>query len=311
MLLTINPRSLIIDDLLHHLETVSDERFGYFYCDRHEADRQDPDAIFRAILKQLSHVKTGCIHPHVVEHYRASKREGFPSGELAIGESTDLILKLLEVCPKTTIVIDALDECDFNRREDLLESLQKILIHAPNLVKIFVSSRDDKDITRQYAALPNLYIQANDNIHDINAYVDYKIDESIRKRKLLDGKLSPELKELIVRTIQNGANGMFEAYLLTRIPYHVLIQNRFLWANLQIKSLCELSLESDVRDRCVSINPSKMNYIANIRQGSESYRQHWRKHTQKFLITRSQHIREMADCSHTKPSSGSCAHPSR
>lgn len=254
MRLTINPSSLVIDDFLHQLQTVSDEGFGYFYCDRHEADRQDPDAIFRAILKQLSHVKTGCIHPHVLEHYRASKREGFPSGELAIGESTDLIIKLLHVYSKSTIVIDALDECDINRREDLLESLQKILTLAPNLVKIFVSSRDDKDITRQYSALPNLYIQAKDNVHDINAYVDYKIDESIRKRKLLNGKLSPELKELIVRTIQNGANGMFEAYLPTCISYHVLMQNRFLWANLQIKSLCELSLESDVRDRFVPSN---------------------------------------------------------
>lgn len=212
-LLTINPSSLVVDELLHHLEAVNDEGFAYFYCARHEVDRQDPDAIFRAILKQLSHIKTGCIHPLVVEHYRASKREGFPTGDLAIAESTDLILKLLQVYPKTTIVIDALDECDLKRREDLFESLQKIVMLTANLVKIFVSSRDDTDITRQYAALPNLYIQAKDNVNDINAFVDYKIDESIRKRKLLNGKLSPELKRRIVRTISDGANGMLETYL--------------------------------------------------------------------------------------------------
>lgn len=174
----------MVDVLLHQLQAVNDEGFAYFYCDRNEGDRQDPEVILRAIMKQLSHLKAGYLHPPVVKHYLASRRAGFPSDSLAISESTDLILQLLDVYPKTTIIIDALDECDRKRREGLFESLQKIINSAPNLVKIFVSSRDDTDIKRQYATLPNLYIQASDNFHDINTFVDHQIEESIRKETI-------------------------------------------------------------------------------------------------------------------------------
>lgn len=46
----------------------------------------------------------------------------------------------------TTIVIDALDECNSNERQYLLDSIEQILQDSFSLVKIFVSSRDDQDI---------------------------------------------------------------------------------------------------------------------------------------------------------------------
>lgn len=198
----------MVDFLLAQLEADNDEGFAYFYCNRNETERQDPDTIFRAILKQLSYLKTGVLHAAVVEHYNTAKLEGFSSGDLGIHESADLILQLLNIYPKTTIIIDALDECDPKLREDLFEALERILTLAPNLVKIFVSSRDDADITHRYAELPNLYIEANDNADDINRFVQSQISECIQKRKLLNGKVSSELKELICTTLSNDANGM-------------------------------------------------------------------------------------------------------
>lgn len=198
----------MVDVLLNQLKVDNDEGFAYFYCNQNETERQDPEAILRAILKQLAYLKAGVLHKPVVEHYLASKLEGFPSGDLAIRESTELILQLLNIYPKTTIIIDALDECDRKLREDLFESLQKIVTLAPNLVKIFVSSRDDADITKRYAVLPNLYIEATDNVEDINSFVESKVSECIQKRRLLNGQVKPELKSLICRTLSDDANGM-------------------------------------------------------------------------------------------------------
>jgi hypothetical protein len=50
----------------------------------------------------------------------------------------------------TVIVIDALDECDPGKRADLFDLLNDIRDQSLNLVKIFVSSRDDSDIVRDF-----------------------------------------------------------------------------------------------------------------------------------------------------------------
>lgn len=195
----------MVDVLLNQLKVDNDEGFAYFYCNQNETERQDPEAILRAILKQLM---AGVLHKLVVEHYLASKLEGFPSGGLAIRESTELTLQRLNIYPKTTIIIGALDECDRKLREDLCESLKKIVTLAPNLVKIFVSSRDDADITKRDAVLPNLYIEATDKVEDINNFVESKVNECIQKRRLLNGQVKPELKDLICRALSDDANGM-------------------------------------------------------------------------------------------------------
>lgn len=82
----------------------------------------------------------------VITTYLKKEAEGFASRNLRINESCALIIQLIEHYLLTTIVIDALDECDLERRADLLETLETILRESPHLVKIFVSSRDDQDI---------------------------------------------------------------------------------------------------------------------------------------------------------------------
>lgn len=204
-----NNSSMVIDFLLGQLEVDSHEGFAYFYCNRNETERQDPDCVFRAILRQLACTKTGELYAPVIDYYKALKNDGFASGDLGIRDSTNLIIQLLkEVYPKTTIVIDALDECDPKARENLFEALQNITSLAPDLVKIFVSSRDDDDIKQNFEGLPNLYIEANDNAEDIARFVESKVSECIQKRKLLKGKVKPQLKESICKSLSNDANGM-------------------------------------------------------------------------------------------------------
>ena len=71
----------------------------------------------------------------------------------------------------STIIIDALDECDPARRHELLLALERIRDESVNLVKMFVSSRDDQDIVRRLNNSPDVFIHATDNCEDIENFV--------------------------------------------------------------------------------------------------------------------------------------------
>lgn len=187
----------------------NNEGFAYFYCSRNEHERQDPDSIFRAILKQLCYqANPPSIHKPVIEKYDQRREDGFALGDFVLGESQELIIKLLNIYPQTTIVIDALDESDPATRDALLDALQEIISRPSNLVKIFVSSRDDSDITSYLKEVPNLYIEATDNVDDISRFVQSSVSECIRKKRLLNGKVNKELEELICSTLRENAHGM-------------------------------------------------------------------------------------------------------
>lgn len=167
---------------------------AFFYCNRNEAEREraNPEGILRSIVRQLSmsgpHAR---LSEFVAAKYKERECKHFADGPLRLDECVDLIIRLTEQYMCTTIIIDALDECDVTTRHSLLAALSSIMQHSSS-TKIFVSSRDDKDITLQLQELPNLYIKASDNVKDIDRYVHFKIDQALANRRLLDGNVSAE-----------------------------------------------------------------------------------------------------------------------
>ena len=108
----------------------------------------------------------------------------------------------------TTIVIDALDECDLSSRAELLESLDQVVEESAGLIKILISSRNDRAITCHLEGFPNITINANDNRTDITRFVEHEVDTMIKSKKLLWGKVSTELRKLIKETLCERADGM-------------------------------------------------------------------------------------------------------
>jgi len=145
-----------------------------------------------------------------VKAYLARKREarGRILEKLTLDEAVGIILALLESNP-ATIIIDGLDECDPTKRQDLLNSLGKIIQESHNVIKVFLSSRDDHDLVRHLKRLPNLYIHAKDNEEDIRRFVQSRVEEAIRKGRLLCGEVPGSLKSTIVQTLIQKAEGMF------------------------------------------------------------------------------------------------------
>jgi hypothetical protein len=207
-------RSSVIEDL-HHEQSQNPNAapIAYFYCSRDSAEpeRASPEEIMRCIVEQVaSNTADLPVREPLVAVYKQKKREshGRPLGDrLTLNETTDILLQIFEENP-ATIVIDGLDECDPTERHMLLSTLDDIITESASLVRVFVSSRNDGDIVCQLQKSPNIFIRASDNSADITKYVQDRVSEAINKRRMARGSISPEMKERIISTLINGAQGM-------------------------------------------------------------------------------------------------------
>ena len=119
-----------------------------------------------------------------------------------------MIIRLSGQRSKTIIVIDALDECNPQQREYLLDGLSEIVKDSTSSVKIFASSREDIDIVYHLAGCPNVQIAAKHNQKDIDMFVNSEVDKQIQKRRLLHGRVSEALRQRIKQVLCTQAQGM-------------------------------------------------------------------------------------------------------
>lgn len=137
------------------LDTNSDSRMSstaFFYCARSTAEPEHakPAEIMGALLRQLASSKPDLpVKEPVPKEYEVRKKkaeEGCSAlKKLTVQDCTRLIIELAENHP-ATIILDALDECEETTRHELLEAFDEIISNSAEVVKVFVSSRDDIDI---------------------------------------------------------------------------------------------------------------------------------------------------------------------
>ena len=135
-------------------------------------------------------------------------KDPFSRSQLSIKDSLQLLSKLLQHYQHPAIVIDALDECSEETRGLIIEDLRSILNNATHPVKVFITSRHNLDIEDRLQSLLHVRIEARDNAEDIENYVANELALSVQNRKLLRGKASPELRQLIKDVILRDAHGM-------------------------------------------------------------------------------------------------------
>ncbi|KAL7274140.1 hypothetical protein RUND412_002974 [Rhizina undulata] len=178
----------------------------YFYCKHGEKERQNPLSILSTLVKQLSLLTSpeGSLPQPVVSIFKHKSK----SGKLQLSESQELIASLAKNFIRTTIVIDALDDCDKQSRQELLTALEAIMKSSAGLIKIFVTSRPAYDIELKLEGVPNVYIHSSDNSGDIAAFVRAEVDRCILWKSLLRGSVALELKESIIEKLTSGADGI-------------------------------------------------------------------------------------------------------
>jgi hypothetical protein len=118
--------------------------------DSAEPEHAKPVKIMGDLLRQLASSNPDLpIKEPVAKEYEVRKKKAEDDyskfKELTVEDCTRMILELTRDNP-ATIVIDALDECEESLRHELLKALDKIVSEPGEIVKVFVSSREDVDI---------------------------------------------------------------------------------------------------------------------------------------------------------------------
>ncbi|KAH0420269.1 hypothetical protein CcaCcLH18_14102 [Colletotrichum camelliae] len=209
----------VIDSIKEYGE--SNEAVAFFYCKRDEDNRRNPRHILQSILRQLSSdaISDKCkIHPAL---------EGLPDELERRGKTFDfftckeLIKEIIGDYSRTTIILDALDECDRESRQELMAAFDELIQGNAN-IRIFLSSRTDDDIRRHFQSRPVIEMQTTDNEDDISVFVH---DRLSRDRRW--DALEPNLRHEIKQVFREKSQGMFQ------------------WAALQIQQLNRLSVWSE------------------------------------------------------------------
>ena len=102
------------------------------------------------------------------------------------------------------------------RRRELFDPLSATLQTSRSLTKIFVASRDDRDISLFLEGCINLDIDVSNNSEDINHFVKSEVDNWIKTKRLLYGKLSGGLRDDIKQRLRTQAHRMSVQTFVTR-----------------------------------------------------------------------------------------------
>ncbi|KAI1368511.1 hypothetical protein F5Y08DRAFT_296011 [Xylaria arbuscula] len=226
-------KTFLISRVIENIEETlsidtNDESFAFFYCNRNEENRRNTLDILRSYVRQLSTTprRSGLIFPELKQLYADSQMKG---AGWTLGLCRVYLIKLLNLYPRTTLVLDALDECKPEERANLLDFFDSIPSECSKPVRIFISSRPEGDIRQRLNHLSNIEIQATDNENDIARFVMQSIEKNGRWSGVL--RKNQPLKDRIVDTLLTQSNGMFQ------------------WAMLQIRQLLNLRTESEIYSR--------------------------------------------------------------
>lgn len=200
---------------------------AYFYCKRDDKTRRNPLGILRSFIRQIASIShdDDMIHGAVQELRNKLEKDQCRSWDIPTCQG--ILTTLIRSYTSTTFILDALDECDDEPCAELMTTLQTLMEQCSNL-KLFISSRPDRDIQRYFGSQPLIEIQATDNQNDIRKYVQDKLSTN---RGWED--VSVELQEEIQRELLERSKGMFQ------------------WAALQMSQLSRLKIktEESIRER--------------------------------------------------------------
>lgn len=222
--------SRVIDWIGSSLEgSEYDEAFAYFYCIKQEESRRNPTSILRSLVRQVASGPWNRRHDNIAldepimemwgEHLKDKFYDTFDDWK-------DCFFSLLSKYPRTTIVLDALDECVENDRQILVKLFDALNTRSSDesLIKIFVATRPESDLKEWLECHHSILMQQR-MAGDIATFLRSKIEQHTRW-----SKSTRDFKEYVIDTLSSKS------------------QDMFLYASLQIEILLDCKLKDDIRD---------------------------------------------------------------
>ena len=150
------------------------------------------------------------LDPELVSTYDRAKSKGFNATSIHASSTELLFRRALPTFKATYVVIDALDECEEAERKELVTALKSHTALKNYVLKVFMTSRDEKDLARMLSGTSDFRINADDTALDIRPFVEIQVEESINNGEILGRKenVTLELRKDLVDTLVSKADGM-------------------------------------------------------------------------------------------------------
>ncbi|KAG6362578.1 hypothetical protein INS49_007670 [Diaporthe citri] len=145
---------------------------------------------------------------------KSARLSGLDLARLKTKECVDLIIEIVNDDP-ITIVLDAIDQIRDAQRFVLFDAMNRILGEAANVVKIFLTSRNDTEVVSSFPTAKTVSTNSANVRGDMQQFIHLELDNA----KLLNGCASSEVRTALADEILAGAGEMF------------------LWAHRQIQQL--------------------------------------------------------------------------
>ncbi|KAJ5704052.1 hypothetical protein N7493_011190 [Penicillium malachiteum] len=219
--------SSVIDHIQDLLSDSPDhEGFAFFYCDRNDTLRTQALSVLQSFVRQLSTTERSpeSIRVKLRQAYNLARSRG---SDFQFVQCKEQILESLNIYPRTILVIDAMDECDSEKRYRLIDALRTFILECKNTVKIFISSRPDSNIKSHLASVPSVTISASDNHDDIEKFLDFELDRLAKDEGI---RVLGRMKTEIMAKLLEKCQGMFQ------------------WAAMQIHQLKDCTTATNVRE---------------------------------------------------------------
>lgn len=161
----------------------------------------DPLVVLRSFVRQLSYkaYRYNHIQTSVIQKCQLAKQEG---RDLSFEDCKELILGSLNLYPKTTLILDALDESDISTY-NLAEILIELMERATKPVKVFISSRPDREYLKGLEHKCIITVNSESQQGDIEKFLHKTLYS-----QLLFNKRKAEIQELIKETFRSRNGGM-------------------------------------------------------------------------------------------------------
>ncbi|OBS29493.1 hypothetical protein FPOA_03430 [Fusarium poae] len=204
-----------------------DEGFAFFYCSKSGTKGSKEDMFIQVLRSFLRQLATVPHHPEKIDPdlIKLCKAMKLNNQTFSIESCQKRIAALLEIYPRTIIVLDALDECERSIRRDLIAFFTDLIDGSTHPIKVFVSSRDEGDIGKLLATENVLSIDIDrKNERDIEMYLDTELVRAC-------DHWSPRTKKKVKQKLFQGSMGMFR------------------WTYLQMEQLKDLISDEAVDER--------------------------------------------------------------
>ena len=175
-------KSVIAAEMCKRMQEA-DRLSGSHFCMHNRPRRRDPKWMLRSLARHMS-----CCLPEykkaLVE--QLSTNQGIPINEMEVGDLFEVLFEeplsgLSDPGVTYLMVIDALDESEYQGRNDLLDVIAEYFNKLPLWIRFLVTTRPEINIVEKLKSLQPLLLEANDeeNLKDIRIYFEHQLSDML------------------------------------------------------------------------------------------------------------------------------------